>query len=71
MLIGAEVAGVVGALVASPVGGTVQILLEHWRRGRSGPEEEPPEEPAGKPPPEDEPKRAPRRRGKLASSPIR
>ncbi|MEY2515231.1 MAG: hypothetical protein QOJ89_2589, partial [bacterium] len=30
VLIGAEVAGVVGALVAIPVGGTIQILLSHW-----------------------------------------
>jgi predicted PurR-regulated permease PerM len=30
VLIGAEVAGVLGALVAIPVGGTVQILLAHW-----------------------------------------
>ena len=36
VLIGAEVAGVVGALTAIPVGGTIQILLEHWRRRRIG-----------------------------------
>ena len=37
VLIGAEVAGVLGALVAIPIGGTVQILLTHWlahRRAR-------------------------------------
>jgi predicted PurR-regulated permease PerM len=41
VLIGAEVGGVVGALVAIPVGGTIQILLERWQahRRRSGGEE--------------------------------
>ncbi|HEX8156763.1 MAG TPA: AI-2E family transporter [Solirubrobacteraceae bacterium] len=34
VLIGAEVAGVVGALVAIPAGGTIQILLDHWRAHR-------------------------------------
>jgi predicted PurR-regulated permease PerM len=34
VLIGAEVAGVVGALVAIPAGGTIQILLDHWRTRR-------------------------------------
>ncbi|MEA2183049.1 MAG: hypothetical protein QOF69_2234, partial [Solirubrobacteraceae bacterium] len=34
VLIGAEVAGVVGALVAIPAGGTIQILLDHWRARR-------------------------------------
>jgi predicted PurR-regulated permease PerM len=74
VLIGAEVAGVVGALVAIPVGGTVQILLEHWQRRRRPKEEAahaPADEPPDEPTPEAEPKRAPRRRGRLASSPIR
>jgi predicted PurR-regulated permease PerM len=34
VLIGAEVAGVVGALVAIPAGGTIQILLDHWQARR-------------------------------------
>jgi predicted PurR-regulated permease PerM len=34
VLIGAEVAGVLGALVAIPVGGTIQILLAHWLEHR-------------------------------------
>jgi predicted PurR-regulated permease PerM len=34
ILIGAEVAGVLGALVAIPVGGTIQILLDHWQAHR-------------------------------------
>jgi predicted PurR-regulated permease PerM len=74
VLIGAEVAGVVGALVAIPVGGTVQILLEHWQRRRRPAEEAahaPADEPPDEPTPEAEPTRAPRRRGRLASSPIR
>ncbi len=44
VLIGAEVAGVIGALVAIPVGGTIQILLSHWlehRRATGGDVEEP------------------------------
>ncbi len=50
VLIGAEVAGVIGALAAIPVGGTVQILLDHWRDSRRPPGEEPlpAPEPAGK-----------------------
>jgi predicted PurR-regulated permease PerM len=49
VLIGAEVAGVIGALAAIPVGGTLQILLDHWRDSRSPADEPPPEpEPAGK-----------------------
>jgi predicted PurR-regulated permease PerM len=44
VLIGAEVAGVIGALAAIPVGGTIQILLEHWQRSRR-PAEPPPEPP--------------------------
>jgi predicted PurR-regulated permease PerM len=30
VLIGAEVAGVIGALTAIPIGGTIQILFAHW-----------------------------------------
>ncbi|MEA2156155.1 MAG: hypothetical protein QOE11_2295 [Solirubrobacteraceae bacterium] len=49
VLIGAEVAGVIGALAAIPVGGTVQILLDHWREIRRPPEEPlAPPEPAGR-----------------------
>jgi predicted PurR-regulated permease PerM len=49
VLIGAEVAGVIGALAAIPVGGTIQILLDHWRESRRPPGAPPPEpEPAGK-----------------------
>jgi predicted PurR-regulated permease PerM len=36
VLIGAEVAGVVGALTAIPIGGTIQILFAHWQRARAG-----------------------------------
>ena len=49
VLVGAEVAGVIGALAAIPVGGTVQILLDHWHASRHPPEAPiPPPEPAGK-----------------------
>jgi len=34
VLVGAEVAGVLGALAAIPVAGTIQILLVDWRRHR-------------------------------------
>lgn len=66
VLIGAEVAGVLGALVAIPIGGTIQILLERWlehRRAREtaaeiGPgEADGPGAPPGEGP--DEPPRAP------------
>jgi predicted PurR-regulated permease PerM len=49
VLIGAEVAGVIGALAAIPVGGTLQILLDHWRESRRPPADPlPAPEPAGK-----------------------
>jgi predicted PurR-regulated permease PerM len=49
VLIGAEVAGVIGALAAIPVGGTIQILLDHWRDSRRPAQEPlPPPEPAGR-----------------------
>jgi predicted PurR-regulated permease PerM len=35
VLLGAELAGVIGALAAIPAGGTIQILLEHWQRSRT------------------------------------
>ena len=72
VLIGAEVAGVLGALVAIPVGGTIQILLAHWlahRRAREAAAEsdagaaalrpQPPQPPPNQPPepPRDEPAR--------------
>jgi predicted PurR-regulated permease PerM len=37
VLIGAEVAGVLGALGAIPIAGTLQILLVDWRDHRRGP----------------------------------
>ncbi|MDX6717960.1 MAG: hypothetical protein QOJ63_214 [Solirubrobacteraceae bacterium] len=40
VLIGAEVAGVIGALSAIPIGGTIQILLSHWQRHRAPPEQD-------------------------------
>jgi predicted PurR-regulated permease PerM len=51
VLIGAEVAGVVGALVAIPAGGTIQILLDHWRAHRrlSAGDDAEPDEPADEP----------------------
>jgi predicted PurR-regulated permease PerM len=61
VLIGAEVAGVIGALVAIPVGGTIQILMTHWlehRRATGGDIEEP-EAPDPGPPPEPEPESEP------------
>ncbi|HEY0345149.1 MAG TPA: AI-2E family transporter [Solirubrobacteraceae bacterium] len=49
VLIGSQVAGVIGALAAIPVGGTIQILLDHWQKSRRPPDEPiPPPEPAGK-----------------------
>jgi predicted PurR-regulated permease PerM len=39
VLVGAEVAGVVGALSAIPVAGTIQILLVDWQRHRQAKEE--------------------------------
>jgi predicted PurR-regulated permease PerM len=49
VLIGSQVAGVIGALAAIPVGGTIQILLDHWQQSRRPPDEPlPPPEPAGK-----------------------
>jgi predicted PurR-regulated permease PerM len=66
VLIGVEVAGVVGALLAIPVGGTINILLEHWRRRRRGAAT------AGEQAePEPEPEPPPRRRGRLAPSSLR
>jgi predicted PurR-regulated permease PerM len=34
VLVGAELAGVLGALAAIPVAGTLQVVLVEWRRGR-------------------------------------
>jgi predicted PurR-regulated permease PerM len=34
VLVGAQIAGVLGALAAIPVAGTIQVLLLEWRRGR-------------------------------------
>ena len=44
VLIGAEIAGVIGALAAIPVAGTVQVILVDWlthRRARRGPDPTP------------------------------
>ncbi len=44
VLIGAELAGVVGALAAIPVAGTIQVILVDWldrRRAKTGPAAEP------------------------------
>ncbi|HYK07019.1 MAG TPA: AI-2E family transporter [Gaiellaceae bacterium] len=44
VLIGAELAGVVGALAAIPVAGTIQVILRDWlerRRAKGGPAAEP------------------------------
>jgi predicted PurR-regulated permease PerM len=35
VLVGAQLAGVLGALAAIPVAGTIQVLLLDWRRGRT------------------------------------
>jgi predicted PurR-regulated permease PerM len=49
VLIGSQLAGVIGALAAIPVGGTIQVLLDHWQASRRPPEDPmPPPEPAGK-----------------------
>jgi predicted PurR-regulated permease PerM len=48
VLIGAEVAGIIGALAAIPAGGTIQILFDQWRDSRGPPGEPPPPEPAGR-----------------------
>jgi predicted PurR-regulated permease PerM len=80
VLIGVEVAGIVGALLAIPIGGTVNIMLEHWRRRRAiaeppgdeaAAEPEPEPEPEAEPEPEPEPELTPRRRGRLARGPLR
>jgi predicted PurR-regulated permease PerM len=34
VLIGAQIAGVLGALAAIPVAGTIQVIILEWRRGR-------------------------------------
>jgi predicted PurR-regulated permease PerM len=35
VLIGAQIAGVLGALAAIPIAGTIQVLLVEWRRGKN------------------------------------
>jgi predicted PurR-regulated permease PerM len=75
VLIGVEVAGVVGALLAIPIGGTIQIALEHWQRSRR--DDDAPEadaggdhaSSAGQPAadPEPEGRRGPRRRAAPSS----
>jgi predicted PurR-regulated permease PerM len=47
ILIGSEVAGVLGALAAIPVAGTLQILLLDWLRHRRREESDDPQEAAG------------------------
>jgi predicted PurR-regulated permease PerM len=72
VLIGAEVAGIVGALVAIPVGGTLQILLDQWRAQRGGGAAN--SAPGDAPAPQDTPDEAPaparrrRSRGTVAQS---
>jgi predicted PurR-regulated permease PerM len=66
VLVGAEVAGVIGALAAIPAGGTIQILLDHWQQSRQ-PVPEPEPEPAHAPPPPAE-KRTDARRSKSAAA---
>ena len=64
VLLGIELAGIIGALVAIPVGGTVQILLDHWRRRRGdGGGEDSAAPPAAQP--------TLPRRGELAPAPLR
>jgi predicted PurR-regulated permease PerM len=47
VLIGAELAGVIGALAAIPVAGTIQVILVDWlSHRRAGPASEPPEQPS-------------------------
>jgi predicted PurR-regulated permease PerM len=47
VLIGAELAGVIGALAAIPVAGTIQVIFVDWlEHRRAGPVTEPPEQPA-------------------------
>ncbi len=41
VLIGAELAGVIGALAAIPVAGTIQVVLVDWLTHRRGPSEQP------------------------------
>jgi predicted PurR-regulated permease PerM len=75
VLIGAEVAGVIGALTAIPIGGTLQILLAHWRRRRADGddddedgEREAAEQPEPEPPPDPDPpsRERPRLRPRIA-----
>jgi predicted PurR-regulated permease PerM len=47
VLIGAELAGVIGALAAIPVAGTIQVIFVDWlAHRREGPVSEPPEQPS-------------------------
>jgi predicted PurR-regulated permease PerM len=47
VLIGAELAGVIGALAAIPVAGTIQVVFVDWlEHRRAGPESEPPKQPS-------------------------
>jgi predicted PurR-regulated permease PerM len=47
VLIGAELAGVIGALAAIPVAGTIQVIFVDWlSHRRAGPVSEPPEQPS-------------------------
>jgi predicted PurR-regulated permease PerM len=47
VLIGAELAGVIGALAAIPVAGTIQVIFVDWlEHRRAGPVSEPPEQPS-------------------------
>ncbi len=46
VLIGASLAGVLGALAAIPIAGGIQVLILDWRRYRSEPPPEPSQEAA-------------------------
>jgi predicted PurR-regulated permease PerM len=71
VLIGAEVAGVIGALSAIPIGGTIQILLSHWQRHRSREQDEDEEEAQHEDEAEHEDGHPLRRRGAEAMTALR
>jgi len=77
VLIGAEVAGIIGALVAIPIGGTIQIVISHWlehRRALEGDDDDPaPPPPESDPEPGPEPEHAPKKRaiGARGTAPAR
>ena len=75
VLIGAQVAGIIGALVAIPIGGTIQIVISHWlehRRALEGDGDDP-APPESEPEPGPEPEHAPKKRaiGARGTAPAR